>query len=224
MAIDREAVLIANRGGSAHLAFVPLTLSDYAWPEAKMKEKFKHDVEGAKKLLAEVGYVNPSGLEMMTVGEWAQDAEVVQNGLAAAGIKVEIKLNPARTSTAPIREGARAGSFDLAFGNIGGSQVDFLSWWMGDLIKTGSSWHVTRLSDPTLDNLAAAQLKELDPVKRKPIVDQIQDRLYDLMPYVPGTARVYNHFINCRVKNFKQAHLGRNTHGPMYAWIDPAGC
>lgn len=224
LAIDREALLIANRGGSAHSAFLPLTQSEYAWPEAKMKEKFRHDPETAKKLLAEAGYVNLSGLEILTTQEWAQDAEVAQNGLAAVGINAQLKLSAQRTSTAVIRDGARQGQFDLAFGNLGGPQVDFAGWWMGDLIRTGSSWHVTRFSDPALDTLGAAQQKELDPVKRKQIMDQIQDKLYDLMPYVPGTARVYYHFINCRVKNFKQVHMGRNTQGPMYAWIDQAGC
>ena len=102
LAIDREAILIANRGGSAHSAFVPLTQSEYAWPEAKMKEKFRHDPEAARKLLAESGYVNPSGLEMLTTQEWAQDAEVVQHSLAAAGINVGVKLSSLRTSTTEI--------------------------------------------------------------------------------------------------------------------------
>ena len=72
--------------------------------------------------------------------------------------------------------------------------------------------------------LANAQEGEMDPVKRKQIIDQAQDRLYELMPYHPAISRIFYHAVSCRVRNYIQIQPGYNAPSPVYAWIDPTGC
>lgn len=220
LAIDREALISANQGGVTHSGFVPAYFSDYAWSEAKLKERFKYDPEGAKKLLAEAGYVNPANLELLTSGQYQQDAEVVQHALENIGIKTTVKISPSRSWTTVLLEA----KFDLGWGIVGGSIVDFPGYWAGDLVRTGSSLNTTRFGDPAVDALAIAQSREMDPAKRKELIDKMQDKLMEVMPHVPTVSKVYYNFLNCRVKNFKLVHLGRNPSGPMHAWLDPAGC
>lgn len=220
LAIDREALISANQGGVTHSGFVPAYFSDYAWSEAKLKEKFKYDPEAAKKLLAEAGYTNPANLELLTSGQYQQDAEVVQHALENIGIKTTVKISPSRSWTAVLLEA----KFELGWGIVGGSIVDFPGYWAGDLVRTGSSLNTTRFGDPAVDTLAVAQSREMDPAKRKDLIDKMQDKLLEVMPHVPTVSKVYYNFLNCRVKNFKLVHLGRNPSGPMHAWLDPAGC
>lgn len=220
LAIDRDALIVANQGGVALSGFVPAYFSDYGWPEAKLKEKFKYDPEEAKKLLAEAGYSNPPGLELLTSGQYQQDAEVVQHALENVGIRTTVKISPSRSWTAVLQEA----KFELGWGIVGGSIVDFPGYWAGDLVRTGSSLNVARFSDPAVDALAVTQSREIDPAKRKEIVDRMQDKLLETMPLVPTVSKVYYNFLNCRVKNFKLVHLGRNPSGPMHAWLDQAGC
>ncbi len=220
LAIDRDGLVASDQGGVALSGYIPAYFTDYAWPEEKLKEKFKQDIPQAKKLLADAGYTNPPGLEILTVQDFAQEAEVVQNNLKAAGIDATLQVSSDRSWTTTLVKQ----QFDLGWGAVGGSITDNVGFWAGDLIRSGSSLNYTRFSDPKLDSLAAAQAKEMDPVKRKAAVDAVQDYLFEVVPNVPSVSRIYYNFLSCRTKNFKLQHLGRNPGGPLHAWLDPAGC
>ncbi len=218
LAVDREDLIVSNRGGVAHSGFVPTFLTEYAWPEEKLKQKFAVDREQARRLLAETGYAfGGQTFDLHTSSIYAEDTEVVQKHLEAIGIRTKItSLQDTFTAVVKKRE------YDLAFGITGG--VDFLGYWVGTYVQTGNSDNYMQFSDPRLDTLVATQARELDPVKRKQITDQIQDRLHELMPYVPAMSRVYYHFISCRVRNHPPAQPAYNPHSGVYAWIDSTGC
>jgi len=218
LALDREDTIAANRGAVAHSGFVPPFLVDYAWSEEKMKEKFKADPAAARRLLAEAGFASGTPeFEMHTSTVFAEDAELVQRQLENVGIRT--KLNAIPGTFSPIHQRR---DWDMAWGAPGG--VLFVGGWVSDLVRTGSSRNAMQFSDPQVDRLAEAQGRELDVAKRKVIVDQIQDLLYDRMPWAPGMPKVFFHFISCRVKNYMMIQPAYNGRSILYGWIDQEGC
>ena len=81
-----------------------------------------------------------------------------------------------------------------------------------------------QFSDAQIDVLADAQQREFEPVKRRQIIDQVQERLHDLMPYYTPIGRIFYHALSCRTRNYVQIQPGYNTPGPLYAWLDTTGC
>ena len=66
--------------------------------------------------------------------------------------------------------------------------------------------------------------KKIKGRKRHVITDQIQDRLFDDVPYAPTVSRIYYHFTQCRIKNAPLTKPNHNHVGMKWAWIDPTGC
>ena len=98
LAVDPEDILASMGGPTAgvYAGFVPTFLDDFAWPEAKIKERAKPDLEQAKKLLAEAG-IKPEDLKpvLRTASVYRQEAEVVQQQLKKLGVNVQIELEGA---------------------------------------------------------------------------------------------------------------------------------
>ena len=218
LALDREDTVIANRGAVAHSGFIQPFLVDYAWPEEKVKEKFKADPARAKRLLAEAGFPNGTPeFEMHTSTVFAEDAELVQRQLENVGIKTKITAIPGTFTPIWTRL-----DWDMAWGAPGATL--WVGGWAGDIVRTGSSRNAMKFSDPRVDRLADAQAQELDPVKRKELIDQQQDLLYEIMPWVPGMPKVFFHFVGCRVKNCMQIQPAYNGRSIVQGWIDETGC
>jgi peptide/nickel transport system substrate-binding protein len=219
LAVDREDLIASNRGGAIYAGYIPPAMEDYTWSDAKIRDKFKTDREAAKKLLAEAG-IAPGSLNvtMKTSSQYAEDAEVVQQHLAAIGINAQVVVQGRNFSTI-----LQARDYeDLAWGVVGGQPL--LNYWVGDFIRTGASLNVIKFSDSQVDQLVDAQAREQDPAKRKEITDKLQDRLYDVIPYVPTVSRTYFHFTSCRIKNSSLAKPNHTHVSLKTAWIDPTGC
>ncbi len=149
----------------------------------------------------------------------ALDAELVQQQLRRAGIETELQVEP---TTAPIGVVLARGDSDLVYG--GPTTSFLLDYWLGSVVRTGGAQNFLKFSDPQVDSLSAAQARELDPTRRRQIADQLQDTLYDLMPYAPTINRIYHRLYACQVKNMKPTHQSRNLEGLDAAWLDPTGC
>ncbi len=218
--IDRESLIISLQGGVVHSGYVPGPFTDAAWSEAKTIEKFAQDIPAAKKLLAEAGY-DGSGppAKMTTTGQYAQEAEVVQNLMKKAGFNVELEVAPDRSWTTTMRKL----KFEIGWGVAGGSITEFPVYYLCQLV-TDNPLNTTRYGDATIDKLCGTQAVELDPAKRKAIWDQLQDHLYDVVPYVPTVGTIYGMALACEVKNYKRVHTGRNPSGFVRAWLDKSGC
>lgn len=219
LAIDRDDLVAAEAGGAVHQGFVPQVLGDLAWPLEKLKEKFKADPEQAKRLLREAGFAKTGEFSFATGTTYGQQIEVVAKQLENVGIKTRIQVGPGNASGPIIRDFA---SRDLAWGPPGGGR--FPDYWVGDLVRTGAGRNVSRYSDPKLDAMVDTQKKEMDPAKRKAIIDQIQDYLYEQMPYVPTVSRLYYGVLACHVKNMYPNHNSLNYWGFQHAWIDQTPC
>ena len=94
MAVDRQALADLVTGGAAEVTCDhPVMKSDQYRADLSCPQ----DIEGAKKLLADAGY--PDGIEFTVYPSsleptWTPIAEVVQQQVAAAGIKVNIQVVP----------------------------------------------------------------------------------------------------------------------------------
>jgi peptide/nickel transport system substrate-binding protein len=219
LAVDREDLIASNRGGAIYAGFVPPAMPEFAWPDEMTRAKFKTDRDAAKKLLADAG-ISPGSLNvtMKTSSQYAEDAEVVQQHLAAIGINAQVVVQGRVFSNI-----VQAQDFDdLAWGVIGGQPL--LNYWVGDFVRTGASLNVVKFSDADVDSLVDAQAKEQDPVKRKAITDRLQDRLFEVMPYVPTVSRTYFHFTSCRIKNSPLTKPNHNHVALKQAWIDASAC
>lgn len=219
LALVREDLIASNQGGAVLAGFIPSAMPEWTWPEAKKRERFKEDRQQAQKLLAEAGYPPGSvNVVMKTSGQYAQDAEVAQHHLAAVGISTKIEVEGRSFSSI-----MQSADFDdLAWGVIGGQPL--LSYWAYDVLASSSRLNNLRFSDSKVDGLAAAQKREMDPAKRKQVIDQLQDHLLEVMPYVPTVSRVYYHFISCRVKNWQPTKINNNHFSIKVEWLDRAGC
>lgn len=217
-AVNREEIREANQGLPVHSSFVPAFLKEYTWAPDKAKDKFKMDREAAKRLLEGTGFDTNKEYELRTAALYQAEAEVVQQQLRAVGIKTRIEVEAQSFSQVITTRKVT----DLAWGAI--STPPFVGYYMGDFIQTGGSQNYTGLKDARLHDLALAQSRELDPQKRKLLIDQIQDRLYEIMPWVPALSNVYHHFQSCRLRNASQVNPAYNQPMLAEAWLDPTGC
>lgn len=226
LALDQEEMIQgALGGGGVPTGYLPVGITQYAWPIAKVKEKFKTDTEEAKRLLVEAGYGPNNPLRFkLHAGQTGNDSgriEVAQQQLRRIGVETELELMPENSSNYLARYDIANGVYDSMWGTHSPCNYD-ASRWMGTFYLTGSSRNVIGISDPKLDAMAKAQMSEIDPVKRKQILDQMQDYVFDLRPFFPTDSRTYFIYNNCRVQNMR----GRDWHnaltGIRNAWIDPA--
>ena len=220
-AISRDDIVARNEGSAVYCGFVPCGILEYAWPAEKAREKFRHDPEEAKRLLAESGVTPDRNRFTLRVSPGLNqlDAEVVQQQLRGAGVETELMVEAA---VAPIGVVLGRGDSDLVYG--GPTTSFLLDYWLGSVVRTGGAQNFLKFSDQRVDALSATQVKELNPSKRKQTADQLQDLLYDLMPYAPTINRIYHRIYACPVKNMKPTHQSRNLEGLDRAWLDSAGC
>jgi len=97
LAIDRPELGGTVMGGEAVVSCdTPVAPSD----QYRLTMKCPQDIKKAKKLLTEAGY--PDGIEMVIhvstkEPTWPTIAEVIQQQVAKAGIKVDIKMTPSKS-------------------------------------------------------------------------------------------------------------------------------
>jgi len=116
-----------------------------------------------------------------------------------------------------------SGEFDMGIGSPGG--LLFPNYWLQHLLMGPNSPDPVRgLNDPEVERLSLAQSKEMDPAKRKVLVDQLQQRLYEVLPQSPLVTHLYYHVRSCRLRNASLNNPTYNARMPVEAWLDPTGC
>ncbi|MBI2887170.1 MAG: ABC transporter substrate-binding protein [Chloroflexi bacterium] len=184
LAIDRQVIADAAWDGDAvWSSFVPPSLAKYAWPEAKVKEKFARNVTEAKRLLQEAGKTNVTVVDVPLPGGagGSRMHEVIQQMVGEAGIKLEIKEAASRAARAAMvdrRENIISISTDTPDDDPDG--------FIGRLFESSTSSAQNRgIKDPKLDELAKAVRVTVDPAKRKEASDKAQDYLYEMLYRIP---------------------------------------
>jgi peptide/nickel transport system substrate-binding protein len=141
------------------------------------------DIADAKKLLADAGLGNGFQAELLSASV-APHAEVmspaIQDQLKRA-LNIDLKITVKERSL--LVEDEKAGRFTLVLDTPGGPIADF-SPIANTYFKTGGSQNFGSYSNPKFDDLLKQSDKELDPTKRRALLDQMQDLLDQDPPWL----------------------------------------
>ncbi|MCC6174940.1 MAG: hypothetical protein IT305_06520 [Chloroflexi bacterium] len=186
MALNRDAIIKDVQQGAAQWAgFITASFKQYAWPEEKLKtlEYLQYNPDKARALIKEAGV---EGLELpidLHPGTTPADkilVEIVQQSWKDVGLNAVIDPTDVPASY----EKRQTGNFHVLGNGVGFSSAS-IDAATRQLYHSEGQRNYSRIKDPELDKLAEAQAVELDVGKRKQIVDQIQQRVYDQMYSIP---------------------------------------
>jgi len=202
-AIKREDIVKAaffSRGSPlTHLPIVDS--SEFFNPE--LKEGWKYDLTLAKKLLAEAGYPDGFRCSFLSTAQYGMhkdSAEVVQQNLAAIGIKAELNLPDWATR---VTLGNR-GQYDLAMGGTAADNNDPDG--LANLIDGSLSPSYVRsfgVRVPKIEDLLKAGRAEFDPAKRKTIYKEMESLAIAEAPVVSLAWRSQGYAMQSDVTGFK---------------------
>ena len=193
MAVDRQALADLVTGGAAEITCDhPVMKTDQYRADISCPQ----DIAGAKKLLAEAGF--PNGIELTVFPSsleptWTPIAEVVQQQVAAAGIKVNIQVAPSDGYWSDVWM-----KKDVAMTRWNQRPADQA---LNEIYHSGAKWNESYYKNPKFDAILESARKELDFEKRKAIYQSAQNMLWEdsgtLIPYtvsklIATTARVNN--------------------------------
>jgi len=160
-------------------AFVSAGLKtpELSWllPDVEMRAYF--GAAGTEGLSEGVGTAAGARLEI-TVGEfgerYGEQAEAMAADLEAAGFDVALK----RLSTRVYADDAwRGGDYQVLIGAQ--PPVAGLNDWLMQVHHSEGEWNTTGYSTRELDELIEAQAQETDPIARKGLVRQVQERIME---------------------------------------------
>lgn len=184
-ALDREDMARKLTGGEPMVGNAGVIPPDSPWYNPSVKQ-YDYNLEKAEQLLDELGYrKNENGIRedlklSVLVSSTSQEAQVMQEMLKKAGIELNIQQVDGAAFSAAMGENR----YDMAItGHIGLSgDPDFLRlWFLGQasnaVAARGKPWQ-----HEAFQALAVQQMKELDPDKRKAIVDEMQAILAEELP------------------------------------------
>lgn len=154
----------------------------------------KRDVAAAKALLAEAGYANGLDIEITlgnTQGRWEQDtAQVLQQNLAEAGIRLKLNVLPA-SQYWPVWNKVPFGLTYWAHRPLGVMTLDLA-------YRSGGAWNESNFSSPEFDAALDKAMAIVDPKARSEVMKDVEQILRDaaviVQPYWP------KRFSACSVK------------------------
>jgi peptide/nickel transport system substrate-binding protein len=218
-AIDRQVYIdIMFDGKGVYNVYQPP--AEFGWTQEKAKEKFKQNKELARQLLKEAGY---KGEPILWTG---YPGGAVQNTPDSGSIifqqvkEVGFNFKPEwLADNVAQRQRFVAGTWGTAFWSIA-----FFGWDPDDYLgffdsKSPNTLNFSRVKDPVLDRMIAAQSSEMNPAKRKELLDKVQDYLYDKMYFIP-VAREYNYKARQGYVRMKPIHYSTGFPGVERAWLD----
>ncbi|TWI59080.1 ABC transporter substrate-binding protein [Halalkalibacter nanhaiisediminis] len=190
-ALDRATIADRVLGGNGVVGSAGIIPPGSPWYNPNTKQ-YDFDLDNAMKMLDKLGYVdrNQDGIRETSGGESLEfnlmvstderDAQLIQDMLKQAGIKVNIHKVDIATFTASMSES----NYDMAItSHIGVSgDPDFLRrWFMGTEYNAKAS-RGSVLENEQFKSLAEKQLMIADFDQRKEVVDQLQDVLAEEVP------------------------------------------
>jgi peptide/nickel transport system substrate-binding protein len=226
LAINRQAWLEALEFGEGCIVTGPVPCALPEWrldpkdlDPAQAKYLVGFDREEAKRLLAEAGH--PKGFTTPLFHHpgyttpWPSRYELAVDELSKVGIRVELKPQEygEYISTTYL------GKFDkLAMGPI----TPFLEVddFLYGVFYPGQPNNRGHVDDPALNEMLIAQRRELDPQKRKRIVDDIQRYLADKAYYVYIPIGLSYHVYQPYLKGFAPKIGHTMVHRVIAAWLD----
>jgi dipeptide transport system substrate-binding protein len=219
MAIDKKAIIQAvyHEAGTVAKNPIPPTI----WSYSKALPDQPHDVQGAKKLLAEAGV--PEGFSLTL---WAMPvtrpynpnakriAEMIQSDLSMIGIKTEI----VSYEWGEYRKRVQAGEGDLVqYGWTGdnGDPDNFLFTLLSCAAARDGGGNVARWCDKDFDSIVVKARQTTGKPERIKLYEQAQQIFHDQVPWVPIAHSVVYQPVSKKVVGFKIDPFGRNIFYPL---------
>ena len=190
-AIDRQDLVDTGLRGYGLEGSPGLYASDNQWYNADQKE-YSFDPAKAGQLLEELGYEKKDGsqyysksgepltIELLATATTERQGELIAKQLDAAGFKVNLRSVDAKTLDSLVG----AWQFDLALSGHGGLGGDPAI--LNKVVQDQKSFNSARYDEDTkLDDLLNEQIEEMDPVKRKELIDSAQELIALDLPALP---------------------------------------
>lgn len=136
---------------------------------------WQRDVDKAKELLADAGWDGHT-LQLVCTAARESMAAVIQQNLADAGITIEVQTVELATMFAGLQDG----TYDL--GICGSNAMSYPLWMSGYYDYRNATY--CQISDTSYAEIQEAISAELDETKKKELVSDYQNLLYDEMPLV----------------------------------------
>jgi peptide/nickel transport system substrate-binding protein len=220
LGMNRDEIMqVGFQGDTSPTGLIPANLTDWAWQPDKIKEKYTYDKATAQQMVKDLGLLG-TDVEVFGGNNKASDAAmpVFIAQLEDLGFKPTQRIPPTLAQHTQI---LLTGNFQLDFSG-GGTSAEpdtwLYNWW-----HTGGASNQWGYSNPALDQLVDAERRELDPAKRKSIVDQCQELLWEEMAGVPICMKPLEHrVVNPKVKNLRTVHQNTDFNQSQSAqlWIE----
>ncbi|GGE02841.1 ABC transporter substrate-binding protein [Paenibacillus nasutitermitis] len=210
-ALDRTEISSKITGGEPMVGNAGVVPTDSPWYNEEVKQ-YEYNTAEAERILDELGYTkNANGmredlkLNLMT-SSTMQDSVMMQEMLK----KVGIELNLVQLDSAAFAVALGENKYDIALtGHIGASgDADYLRLWFSGKAANMWSSRGKSLELGEFHELADLQMQELDEMKRKEIIDQMQDILAEELPTL-----VLYHRPFYEIHNADKFDKWKNTYG-----------
>ncbi len=190
-AIDRQDLVETGLRGFGLEGSPGLYASDNPWYNPD-QEQYPHDLAKAGRLLEELGYEKKEGgqyytkegeaeeIEILVTADTERQGELIKKQLDGAGIKVNLRSVDAKTLDSLVG----AWQFDMALSGHGGLGGDPII--LNKVVLDQKSFNSARYDeDAKLNGLLQKQIAEMDPAKRRELVDQAQELIAEDLPALP---------------------------------------
>ena len=180
MAINRDVLvngLLMGEGTPIMTPIAPVS------PYYNDKVQVQYDPEKAKELLAEAGWDSSRTLKMAVTSARESMAAIIQQNLAEAGITIDVQT----VELATMFSGLQDGTYDL--GICGSTAMSYPLWMSGYYDNKNATY--CQITDTAYAELQDKIAAETDEAKKKELVNEYQQLLWDEMPLV----MLYNGYI-----------------------------
>ncbi|MDF2661344.1 MAG: transporter substrate-binding protein [Paenibacillus sp.] len=184
-ALDRKEMAQKITGGEPIVGNAGIIPPDSPWYNPKVKN-YAYDTAQAERILDELGYKKNAGgvrdglkLSVM-VSSTSQEAQMMVEMLKKVGIELTLRQADSATFSTAMGEN----KYDMAItGHIGLSgDPDYLRLWFLGKASNSLAARGKTFDNAEFQQLAQQQIGELDPTKRKALVDSMQNILADELP------------------------------------------
>ncbi len=156
----------------------------------ELDKRLKYDVAAARKLMTEAGYPNGFSVTLDCPNDrYNNDEQICQavtGMLAQIGIKVDLQAR-SKTLHFPKVQKKDSSFFLLGWGvpTLDSHYVFTFLYQTNDPAKKVGSWNYLGYSNPRIDELSDAMLKEVDQAKRDQMIAEVWKLAVADMPYLP---------------------------------------
>ncbi|OPY54616.1 MAG: putative ABC transporter periplasmic-binding protein [Methanosaeta sp. PtaU1.Bin112] len=190
-AIDRQDLVDTGLRGFGLAGSPGLYASDNPWYNPD-QEQYNYDPARAGQLLEELGYEKkegskyytkiskPEAIELLVTASTERQGELIKKQLDDAGISVNLRSVDSKTLDSMVG----GWQFDLALSGHGGLGGDPAI--LNKVVLDQQSFNSARYDeDSKLNDLLESQVEEMDPAKRKELVDSAQEVIAQDLPALP---------------------------------------